>query len=253
MLSFPCGVRLPRDQVCHSCGFGWGYEPTLKYYLEPATWVGAAAAAAGANFQPGWFRNHAMPLWRAALAVRRMVQNIKEPNKLWPPGTTVRVLSNDAEPDMVAAMVAEFADQMSKTTTASALEWTNSVLANEEAASGRVAAGRAIEVNYAGPRKVVDLKNYRQDSYIYERRNEAQRWDYLSYVIAGANSFQKPEDFIKGGMVAAVGQGSAAAVGQMAADGQLADGRFRLNICSNKAMRQPVESNMGRDSVSGTG
>ena len=100
----------------------------------------------------------AMPLWRAALAVRRMVQNIKEPNKLWPPGTTVRVLSNDAEPDLVAAMVAEFADQMSKTTTASALEWTNSVLANEEAASGRVAAGRAIEVNYAGPRKVVDLK-----------------------------------------------------------------------------------------------
>jgi hypothetical protein len=138
-----------------------------------------------------------MPLWRAALAVRRMVQNIKEPNKLWPPGATVRVLSNDAEPDMVAAMVAEFADQMSKTTTASALEWTNSVLANEEAASGRVAAGRAIEVNYAGPRKVVDLKNDRQDSYIYERRNEAQRWDYLSYVIAGANSFQKPEDFIK--------------------------------------------------------
>ena len=53
--------------------------------------------------------------------------------------------------------------------------------------------------------------------------------------------------------MAAVGQGSAAAVGQMAADGQLADGRFRLNICSNKAMRQPVESNMGRDSVSGTG
>ena len=225
----------------------------MKYYLEPATWVGAAAAAAGANFQPGWFRNHAMPLWRAALAVRRMVQNIKEPNKLWPPGTTVRVLSNDAEPDMVAAMVAEFADQMSKTTTASALEWTNSVLANEEAASGRVAAGLAIEVNYAGPRKVVDLKKYRQDLYIHERRNEAQRWDYLSYVIAGANSFQKPEDFIKGGMVAAVGQGSAAAVGQMAADGQLADGRFRLNICSNKAMRQPVESNMGRDSVSGTG
>jgi len=56
-----------------------------------------------------------------------------------------------------------------------------------------------------------------------------------------------------GGMVAAVGQGSAAAVGQMAADGQLADGRVGLNICANKAMRQPAESNMGRDAVSGTG
>jgi hypothetical protein len=138
-------------------------------------------------------------MWRSAWAARRMVRNIDEgvATKLWAAEAADRAMCQPTEPDRVAAMVAEFADQMSKTTTASALEWTNSVLANEEAASGRVAAGRAIEVNYAGPRKVVDLKNDRQDSYIHERRNEAQRWDYQIQVLAVANSSQKPEDFIK--------------------------------------------------------
>ena len=147
-------------------------------------------------FNPDGLETTPRHLWRAAIAVRNMVQNIKEPNELWPLGATVRVLSNDAEPDIVAAMVAEFARQMSKTTTASALMWTNSFLAKEGAA-GRVAAGRAIEKNFNGQNKVVDYTNYRQDTYVYARRNEAQRWDYKPSIIAAAAGFQNPEDFIQ--------------------------------------------------------
>ena len=113
---------------------------------------------------------------------------------LWSEEAAARALSQPSEPEMVAVMVAEFAYQMSKSTTASASEWTNVMLDQEYAAI--VAASRAIEYKYAGRNRVVDPINLSPEGYSSERRNGAHRYDYSEDIIFLASSDQKAEDFI---------------------------------------------------------